>query len=510
MSMATRIPRQVDVLVAGAGIAGLAAADALCRAGHRVLVVEPAQRPGGKARTAEAQGFRFEMGPHTFVGKASHIHALVERAGLRRALRRVGGPAARFVYRDGRLRRMPSGLGSAVFGDWLSPQAKLRLLAEPWVAPAARPGESAVALVARRLGPEAAAHLLVPFVGGIYAGDAHELGAEDAFPTLAALEREHGSLLRGALRGALSRSVASGASAAATRRRGIYSLRGGFGQLTSSLAAGLPDGALLCGHAVCGLAYEPEQAAGPHRVQLEPRDAHGRPTGRRRSVRAARVIVAAPARPTADLLRGVQTGAAGDLQRAATLLDEVVHADVAVVHLGGPDPTGRQPQGFGTLIPRGQGVRGIGILYPSSMFPERAPPGHWLHAVFLGGIGDAGALELSDDALVAEARATQGKVLAVGPTMGPLPLSFRRVQRWRGGIPQYTPGHRAAMRRVRELVSAALPGVALAGNHLEGVSVDDAARTGLQAAAEADLALRSRQGAPVRHAGVSRAGAAEA
>jgi hypothetical protein len=63
---------------------------------------------------------------------------------------------------------------------------------------------------------------------------------------------------------------------------------------------------------------------------------------------------------------------------------------------------------------------------------------------------------------------------------------------------------------VRELVSAALPGVALAGNHLEGVSVDDAARTGLQAAAEADLALRSRQGAPVRHAGVSRAGAAEA
>jgi oxygen-dependent protoporphyrinogen oxidase len=144
------------------------------------------------------------------------------------------------------------------------------------------------------------------------------------------------------------------------------------------------------------------------------------------------------------------------------------------------------------------------------MFPERAPPGHWLHAVFLGGIGDAGALELSDDALVAEARATQGKVLAAGPTMGPLPLSFRRVQRWRGGIPQYTPGHRAAMRRVRELVSAALPGVALAGNHLEGVSVDDAARTGLQAAAEADLSLRSRQGAPVRHAGVSRVGAAEA
>jgi phytoene dehydrogenase-like protein len=56
--------RQSDVIVAGGGLAGLAAAVYLSRAGRRVVVLEKAAEPGGRARTREQSGFLFNVGPH--------------------------------------------------------------------------------------------------------------------------------------------------------------------------------------------------------------------------------------------------------------------------------------------------------------------------------------------------------------------------------------------------------------------------------------------------------------
>jgi len=52
-----------DVIVAGAGLAGLAAAATAARSGRRVLVVE-AHVPGGRARTDDRRGFLFNQGAH--------------------------------------------------------------------------------------------------------------------------------------------------------------------------------------------------------------------------------------------------------------------------------------------------------------------------------------------------------------------------------------------------------------------------------------------------------------
>jgi phytoene dehydrogenase-like protein len=52
-----------DVLVVGASVAGLAAAHRLHRAGLRVLVLEAAQRPGGRFGTDEVDGFRLDRTP---------------------------------------------------------------------------------------------------------------------------------------------------------------------------------------------------------------------------------------------------------------------------------------------------------------------------------------------------------------------------------------------------------------------------------------------------------------
>ncbi|MCU1393172.1 MAG: phytoene dehydrogenase [Ilumatobacteraceae bacterium] len=52
-----------DVVVIGAGLAGLSAACHLRASGHSVQVLESGDRPGGRAGTATVEGYRFDTGP---------------------------------------------------------------------------------------------------------------------------------------------------------------------------------------------------------------------------------------------------------------------------------------------------------------------------------------------------------------------------------------------------------------------------------------------------------------
>ncbi|NEB13224.1 NAD(P)-binding protein, partial [Streptomyces coelicoflavus] len=72
--------RQVDVLVVGAGPAGLAAAARLARTGVRVEVLEREQSPGGVPRHCAHRGFGSR--PHALTGPA---HARLLAASAERA-----------------------------------------------------------------------------------------------------------------------------------------------------------------------------------------------------------------------------------------------------------------------------------------------------------------------------------------------------------------------------------------------------------------------------------------
>jgi len=73
-----------DVIVIGAGAAGLAAADELGRAGQRVLVLEARDRVGGRCWTRRIAGLEIpvELGAEFIHGEAKVTHALLKRAGL--------------------------------------------------------------------------------------------------------------------------------------------------------------------------------------------------------------------------------------------------------------------------------------------------------------------------------------------------------------------------------------------------------------------------------------------
>mgnify|MGYP002780482558 CR=1 FL=1 len=66
------------VVVCGAGPAGLTAAYLLAQRGHRVTVLESDELVGGISRTAQYNGYRFDIGGHRFFTKLPAVQALWE------------------------------------------------------------------------------------------------------------------------------------------------------------------------------------------------------------------------------------------------------------------------------------------------------------------------------------------------------------------------------------------------------------------------------------------------
>ena len=79
------VPPAAEVIVIGAGAAGLAAADALLRAGRSVLVLEARERVGGRCFTHRMAGLEIpvELGAEFIHGEARVTFSLLKRAGLR-------------------------------------------------------------------------------------------------------------------------------------------------------------------------------------------------------------------------------------------------------------------------------------------------------------------------------------------------------------------------------------------------------------------------------------------
>jgi protoporphyrinogen/coproporphyrinogen III oxidase len=157
------------VVVVGAGITGLALAYHLRALDVPHVVLESGDRVGGVIRSERVQGHLLEWGPQR-TRLTLGIRELVEELGLLPQVVTAPAGLPLFVYRDGRLRRVPFSLGDFLRSDIVPAPAKLRPLLEPFTA-AARADESVANFFVRKLGRPIYENIAGPLYGGLYASD---------------------------------------------------------------------------------------------------------------------------------------------------------------------------------------------------------------------------------------------------------------------------------------------------------------------------------------------------
>jgi protoporphyrinogen/coproporphyrinogen III oxidase len=429
-----------DAIVIGAGISGLTTATILRNKGINVLTVEPNPCPGGSIVTWKKDGFLFELGPNTVLGNCPEIDALLSLAGLLEK-KIVASPDSekRFIVKNGKLLALPLGPLSFAFGNAFSLKAKLRILKEPFIpAPPPEVEETVAAFTIRRLGKEFLDYAVGPFVSGVYAGDPYRLSLSHAVPKIAALEKDYGSLIKGAI------SKRKGGQPAGS----LISFRSGLQVLPETLGSLLGDSLLPSSRAL-----EVTGAGSFYDVKVKLIN------GQTDNFKSKSVILAVPAEEASGLLSKFP----GSFAEGISTLP---YAPVAVVSMGFKREDIKNPlKGFGFLAPEVEDRFVLGCLFSSSLFPERAPSGYVVLTAFVGGAIHPERAMLDEDKILSDTLSDISPLLGIEGDP-----KLVRVTVWEKAIPQYLLGHKA-YKTAKEHFEEVNKGIFISGNLLYGVSV---------------------------------------
>jgi oxygen-dependent protoporphyrinogen oxidase len=135
----------------------------------------------------------------------------------------------------------------------------------------------------------------------------------------------------------------------------------------------------------------------------------------------------------------------------------------------------------GLVVPRSAGRRALAVSFSSEKYPGRAPEGHVLLRVFVGGALDPESLDRDDRSLESLARDEVAVLLGVRGR----PV-FARIDRWASAMPQYHVGHATRVDAIERAV-VRHSGLALAGAAYRGVGIPQVIASG-QAAAQRVIA----------------------
>ncbi len=458
------------VAVVGGGLAGLAAARrltelaALAEQELEVLLFEATDRLGGKVGSEwSAAGVLVERGPDSFLARKPALLELIEAVGLTEQLTGSIGPAlSSAIYRDGRMRRLPPGMGALVptdlgaflRSDLLSLPGRLRALADLWLPPP--PGEGDLSLrqlIGPRLGREYLEVVAEPLIAGVHGGRADDMSVAATMPGLLGFLRRDGSLMRGARRQA--------GQAAPSPRPAFMSLVGGMGSLISALEGHLGP--------VCQYRQAEVSAVRSRGRQLSVAVGARGTGGGEEWVDA--VILATPAEVSARLLRE-------GWPELARPLGEIRHYPLlTITYAYAKGALAEALPGQGWLVPGREGLTLRGATVMTSKWPQRARSDQLVAIrAFLGGPSQTWITDRSDAELEDTVAHEIGKM--TGIQEAPLEATVVRIE---DGNPAYRLGHLDRLAEIERQL-AGVPQLALAGASYRGIGLSDVARSGQEAA----------------------------
>jgi oxygen-dependent protoporphyrinogen oxidase len=453
------VTRHVPALVVGAGISGLVCTYALRKTGIDAQLVEASPQPGGVIQSITRDGFLLELGPQSFSGTAA-LRQLCAELGISDQLLEAPPHAPRYVLVDGRLKPVPLNPPAFFSSGLISGATKWALIRDIFgktVPPEA--DESVAAFVRRKFSAQLLDRLVGPFVSGVYAGDPEQLSVRSAFPQLYEAEATSGSIVRGMMRLAKSKK-------GPRERPALQTFRDGNETLVRSLANKIGP-ALRTQVRGIGITRGND---GTFDVRLES-------NGVGEALSAKSIIFATPTDVAGNLLSEVHAA-------FEPLLTPIEYAAVAVVSLGyRKSDIGHSLDGFGFLVPRSAGLRDLGTVWNSSLFPGRAPQGRALLTSFVGGATDPAAAKLKLEELANLVHREISPFLSIKNA----PV-FSNVTIWPRALPQYNLGHAERLAAIAKLCSR-FPGLWLTGNYLRGPAIGSCVEQALAVADEVRMAI---------------------
>lgn len=453
----------VDVLVIGGGVSGLATAWWLSQAGLTVEVWEREQQPGGRIGSHRKSGYLLERSASLVMNSRPDVGRFMAETGLAASKAPAPSRPARYTVHEGRLEAVPASFGAMFTSPTWSLGGRLRLALEPFIPAGGNARETVSEFVTRRLGREMLERAIDPYIAGPLASDPDAANAYSVLPRLTALERRYGSLGVGMIVHKLLRRRSASVAEA-------FSFQGGMSTMIKTLAN------------APGVHFRPGRAA----TELRPEGKGWRIEGVSRagehSLRARQLVLSAPATAAAALTAPLDA----DLSRH---LVEIEYAPVSVVHMGfARDAVDHPLNGNGFLASRRAGYAVTGSLWMSSVFSDRAPDGKVLLTNYLGGSRCPEVLGWDDERSAAEVLATLSPLLGIKgePEMV-------HIDRHDRALPLYHGAYFARMQAIDERLQR-LPGLHLEANYRGGVSVRDRIACGYAAARRIVAALGCKQG----------------
>jgi len=526
----------VDCLVLGGGISGSTLAHNLNKNGVDVVLAEARDYLGGNVKShRDDEGFLWEEGPNSFATQPSIVRIAYE-LGISDQLVFADESLPPWVNHNGKLHPLPKGQGGkgpagqielvfgqngvlkfAFVGDLLSWPGTIRAGIGAFLGHAPPPEgkeETIREWVTRVLGEEVFLRCIDPFVSGVYAGNPETLAIKASLSKIRRIEdiaysigwNKFGALFYGGLKRQIELTKERKADPPAPEWPEFEygnpgSFREGLATLPNAIAKDLgvgDDQKIRLEHKTTKIEKKTNDDGSDYYEAT-----FDTPKGTK-TIKTKTIVSTMPAHCISDILEPVMEESKEifesirkDIDRVGVYYPPVVACTVAYPKKSFKDvelPNGfgnlQDLPGFGSLNPRSEGVRTLGTLWSSSLFPGRAPKDYNLLLNYIGGSKDVGLADLSEEEIVAEVDKGCRQVLLKEDAP---PAKVIGIKIWPTAIPQYELGHLPIMEKL-EKAEAKIPGLWVCGNYRTGVAFGDCVTFGYEKAKEVKSFLAAQQG----------------
>jgi len=447
------------VVVIGGGITGLSAAFYMQKEAREkglpldVLLVEAANRLGGKIQTVRRDGFVIERGPDSFLIRKKSVDIFAKDLGIDDQLvKNATGQAYVLVNEKlypipgGSIMGIPTEIGPFLKTDLFSLSGKMRAAGDFILPRSGIEGDQSLgAFFRRRFGGEIVENLIEPLLSGVYAGDIDHMSLQSTFPQFYEVEKKHRSLILG-MKKATPKQEPQKHGQDAKKEGAFHTFRNGLETLVEAVEEQLEPGSVMTGVKVTAI-----ESAG-EKVILELNDGQ--------KIEADAVIMT-----TGHEMAGRLFAPHGLLQDVR----KIPTTSVATVALAFPEEAVVQDkEGTGFLVSRSSDYSITASTWTHRKWPTTTPKGKVLLRAFVGRAGDEAIVDLPDHEIEKIVLNDLGKVMEIKGKP-----DFTIITRWKEDRPQYRVGHKQRIAAARAELKEKFPQVKLAGASYDGVGLPD-------------------------------------